>query len=292
MRRKPGELKRPSEEGVNVLLQVGVTPSVGHYLRRLWRRRYFIWAFPLGQLKAQTQSTLLGVFWHLLSPALTAAVYYLVFGVLFGADRNVENYPAFLIVGIFTYIYTHRSLAAGAKAIRSNIGLVTQINFPRLALPLATIVAETLTHLFAVIALFAVLFPVLGVPPSLAWFNVLPALILQAGFNLGAALVLARLAFQYRDLENLLPHLLRFWMYGSGVFYSLELVREASRGSVWVTAIFEANPLYIYITLMRAAVLGSGAGMWLWLAALAWTVASVVIGFLFFRAREVAYGQG
>jgi teichoic acid transport system permease protein len=289
---EPGSigLAKPNKTPPN-LQEVGVALPVGVYLRRLWARRDFVWAVPLGQLRAQTQSTVLGGAWHLLNPLLTAALYYFVFGILFKAAARVENYPAFLVVGVFTFLYTSRVAAAGAKSITSNIGLITQINFPRLALPVAATVAETISHGVALFALMGML-PVLGVLPSWGWLMTVPILLVQCLFNLGVAMVLARLAFQYRDIDSLLPHAIRLWMYASGLFFTVGFVVDAVGDGLLVT-IFTANPAYIHMTLMRSALLdGEGADLGLWVGAAVWAAVAAGGGFAFFRSREVDYGRG
>jgi teichoic acid transport system permease protein len=274
------------------LLEIGIAAPPVEYLRRIWARRDFIWAVPLGQLRAQTQSTLLGAGWHLLNPLLTAGLYYLVFGVLFGGRGRVENYPAFLVVGMFTFLFTNRAVQAGATSVTTNMGLITQINFPRLALPLAATVAETISHSLALVALVAMV-PILGSGIELSWLLVVPIVALQALFNLGLAMITARLAFQYRDVQNLLPHLLRFWMYFSGLFFTVEFVIDAAGDDSPLIPVFEANPGYIFMTLMRDALLREHhAAWWMWPAVIGWTALMVSGGFVFFRGREVEYGRG
>lgn len=274
------------------MIDIGVPPPIREYLRRLWRRRDFVWAVPFGQLRAQTHSTILGAGWHLLNPLLSAALYYFVFGVLFNAGGRVENYPAFLVIGIFTFLFTNRTMQAGARSVTANVGLITQINFPRLALPLAATITETLSHGFAVVALLAMV-PILGGPVTVSWVLILPIVALQALFNLGLAMVVARLVFQYRDVQNMLPHVLQFWMYLSGLFFSVDFVIAATSPESLVVRIFQANPGYIFMTLMRDSLLqGHESAPWMWVAAVAWTVSVVVFGFQFFRSREVEYGRG
>ena len=274
------------------MLDIGVAPPLRQYLEKLWLRRDFIWAVPLGQLRAQTQNTALGAVWHLLNPLFTAALYYLVFGILFGGRGRVPNYPAFLVVGVFTFLYTNRTVQAGAKSVTTNLGLLTQINFPRLALPMAATVAETISHSLALVALVFML-PLLGSSPSWGWVGVVPAVALQGIFNLGLAMFTARLVFQYRDLQNLLPHLLRFWMYLSGLFFTVEFVKDAMGDESVLVAIFQSNPAYIFMTLVRDALLtGHDSPAWMWLAAAGWAGVSVAGGLFFFRAREVEYGRG
>lgn len=282
----------PIEQDTAGLVDIGVVPSMQEYLKRLWQRRDFILAVPIGQLRAQTQNTFVGAGWHLLNPIFSAALYYVIFGVLFGGSNRIENYPSFLVVGVFAFVFTTRTVTAGARAVTGNMGLITQINFPRIALPLSATVAETLSHSLALGALFLMM-PPLGERPSLEWLAVAPVVLLQSVFNLGLATVVARLVFQFRDIEKLLPHVIRFWMYLSGVFFTVEFVIEAVDGRSVLVWLFQLNPPYVYMSLMREALLtGFDAETWMWVAAIAWALISCLFGVLFFRAKEVEYGRG
>jgi teichoic acid transport system permease protein len=282
----------PSGHLANALLDIGVPLPVGEYLRRLWARRDFILTVPFGNLRVQTQSTVIGAGWHLLNPLLSATVYYVIFGVLLGARSGIENYPAFLVIGVFTFVYTSRTIDAGAGSITGNLGLITQINFPRLALPIAATATETLSHALALVALVAMV-PALGIGPSVTWLLVGPVLALQALFNLGLAMIVARLVFQFRDIRKLLPHVIRFWMYLSGLFFTVDSVVDAvGADSLWVQ-VFQANPGYIFMTLMRDSLMQEEqATIWTWVTAAVWSCGLVVVGFLFFRRKEVEYGLG
>jgi teichoic acid transport system permease protein len=275
-----------------VLLEIGARLPVWEYLRRLWVGRDFLLQMPRSHLRAQTLGTALGGVWHVLNPLMYAALYYAVFGLLFQADRAVDNYAGFLIVGLFAFLFTSRTVIAGANSITSNVTLISQVRFPRVALPLAATAAEVVSHTVALAALLGLLL-LLGETPTAAWL-LLPIVVgMQTIFNLGLALVAARMAFHFRDIQNFLPHLLRFWMYGSGVFFTTNLLAErVDVGSHLLTA-FQLNPAYVFVTLTRGALLdGQAADAWLWTTAAGWALLSVVAGFLFFRAREAEYSGG
>lgn len=284
----PNETEQVSAE----MIDIGVVPPMDEYLRKLWQRRDFIFAVPIGQLRAQTQNTFVGAGWHLLNPIFTAALYYVIFGVLFGGSDRISDYPSFLVVGVFAFVFTTRTVTAGARAVTGNMGLITQINFPRLALPVSATIAESVSHSFALGALFLIL-PPLGQKPSLSWLAVAPVVVLQSIFNLGLATVVARLVFQFRDVEKLLPHLIRFWMYLSGVFFTVDFVIEATGGHSLLVWLFQLNPPFVFMSLMRESLLdGFRAEAWMWIAAIAWAVISCLLGISFFRAKEVEYGRG
>lgn len=273
-------------------IDVGRPPSLPDYLGRMWRARDFIIFVPLGQLRAQTHNTILGSAWHLLNPLLNALLYYFVFGVLFQAVRSVENYATFLVIGIFTFLYTSRTILACARSMTGNLNLITQIRFPRAALPLSAVIAETISHAVAVTALLGMVV-VLGEVPSIGWFAVVPIIALQMAFNLGMGFVVARLTFHYRDLTNFLPHALRFWMYLSGLFFTVELVVGRLGADSPLVTVFELNPAYIFMALMRGALMEqfTVGGEHVWHAAV-WAVFILAAGFAFFRSREVEYSSG
>jgi teichoic acid transport system permease protein len=273
-------------------MPIGTPLSTLQYLRATWQRRDFILTVPLGHLRAQNQNTILGNAWHLLNPLLLAGVLYVVFGILFDAGREIDNYPAFLIIGIFVFTFTQRVVMSGARAITSNTGLLRTINFPRICLPLASSIGEFYAQLVTIAAMITVVL-LTGVLPSVSWLGLLPLLALQAAFSAGLAMIAARLTFSYRDVENLLPFVFRLWMYLSGVFFSVDYVirRATEAGQPWLVDVFEANPLYTFINLTRSVLLGTDISMSAWLGASVWATASLLIGFTFFRAAESSYGQ-
>jgi teichoic acid transport system permease protein len=267
------------------LQQLGVRPPLRVYLRSLWARRDFIVALPMGQLRSRNANTVFGNFWHLLNPLVLAAAYYLVFGVFFDARDDVENYVGFLVTGLFVFHYTAKSLSGGANTIVANEGIIRNVNLPRATFPVGSVLAETLAHLPAM-ALLIVLVTVTGESPHVAWLLVIPLIALQAVFNLGLAFWIGRLTFHFRDVRNLLPFVTRLWLYMSGVFFTVSRVPEGL-----LREVFELNPLQVFISLNRAALLDGTTSLGMWLAAAAWSVVSLATGLTFFWTRENSYGR-
>lgn len=267
------------------LKQLGVKPSFRKYLADIWAKRDFAWTVPVGELKAMHMNTVLGSAWHLLNPLLLAVVYFLVFGVFFGARDTVDNYVGFLTIGILVFTFTQKSLAAGSRTLIANFPLIQSVTFPRIVLPFASVLGEVIAHLPAVLAMIVVVV-LTGEPLAWAWLLLVPAVLLQAVFNLGIAFVSGRLTFHFRDTQQLLPFVTRLWMYLSGIFYTIDVVPSEFRPA------FELNPLYVFISLVRDALLDGRADGRTWLLAVAWAFALAVVGFFFFRGKETEYGRG
>ncbi|MDG1267756.1 MAG: hypothetical protein P8O03_15695, partial [Ilumatobacter sp.] len=101
------------------------------YLSELWSRRDYVKYVSQSNLRSQQMSTILGNVWHLLNPALQIAVFYLIFGVILGVDRGVDNLLAFISVGLFAYQFSTKSITSGSRAIVANRSLLKSIWFPR-----------------------------------------------------------------------------------------------------------------------------------------------------------------
>lgn len=268
------------------LRRLGVVPSVRDYLRDIWSRREFMVTLPLNQLRSQNQNTVLGNAWHLLNPLFLALVFYIVFGVILGARGNIDNYPAFLVTGIFVFHFTQKSVMSGTGGIVSNIRLIQTLSFPRAILPISSVVGELVAQTYAVVAMWG-LVALTGVTPKITWLLVVPIFALQAIFNLGASFFAARATFHFRDVAQFLPYVLRIWMYLSGIFFSADFVPEGLPRTI-----FELNPLWAFIELNRLAILNGTTSPRYWLLGMGWSVVVLVLGFFFFRARETEYGRG
>ena len=260
-------------------------PSSAAYLREAWRRRDFAIQVPVQDLRAQNMGTALGQLWHLANPALLVGVYFLIFGVVIDTSRGVENFLGFLIAGVVLFHLTQRVVQDAAVCITRNLGLIRSVQFPRILLPVATLNGQTAAFVPALaLALLAVI--ATGERPSLRWLALLGVLAAQFLFNLGAALLAARIGATVPDLRQLLPHLFRLLFYASGVIFSVEAFVESE---AWRRA-FALNPLYGVITCARWCLLGEPVDGWVVAGMLGWCLALPVVGFAVFRRSDQRLG--
>ncbi|MFE2191989.1 ABC transporter permease [Streptomyces olivaceus] len=274
----------------------GARPSLREYVRQLWARRHFIGAFSTAKLTAQYSQAKLGQVWQVMTPLLNAAVYYFIFGVLMNTKRGVEDYVPFLVTGVFVWTFTQSSIMAGTRAISGNLGLVRALHFPRAALPVSFCLQQLQQLLFSMAALVVILLA-FGVPPAVSWVLAVPALVLQFLFNAGVAMVMARVGSKIPDMAQLMPFLLRTWMYGSGVMFSIHhMTGPDSNVPSWVGTLLQANPAAVYIDLMRFALIDSFDASMLpdhvWALALGWALVAGMGGFIYFWKAEETYGRG
>ncbi len=273
----------------------GARPSLVEYVRQLWDRRHFIIAFSRAKLTAQYSQAKLGQLWQVATPLLNAAVYFFIFGVILNAGRGMSKdvYIPFLVTGVFVFTFTQSSVMAGVRAISGNLGLVRALHFPRASLPISFALQQLQQLLFSMIVVFAVVIA-FGSYPDLSWALIVPVLVMQFLFNTGLSLIMARAGARTPDLAQLMPFVMRTWMYASGVMFSIKIMLADK--PVWIANVLQWNPAAIYMDLMRFSLIeGYGAENLpdhVWAVAGAWAVLFALGGFVYFWKAEERYGRG
>jgi teichoic acid transport system permease protein len=236
-------------------------------------------------LRERQVDTVLGNVWHLLNPALSIAVYYVIFGLLLKTDRGVDNFVLYLAVGVFMFGFTQRATQSGASSITGNAGLVKAIRFPRAVLPITTSITEALTSFSSIVVMFAVA-ALTGESPRWQWLVLPFVFAVQFLFNTGAALVAARMTVHVRDTTQLLPFLFRMLFYGSGVVFNVTSYATGPH-ELW----FVLNPVYCFLNLSRWCILGEDVRPAVLVSTSLWTVTLLAVGFVWFKAGEELYGR-
>jgi len=298
-------------------------PDLVSYLRLLWQRRHFIVGYATARNVSMYTEARLGQLWQVLTPLLNSAVYYLIFGVLFQQNRGIYHYTAYLVIGVFIFSFTERSIVVGSTVMRANITLIRALYFPRACLPLAYVMVELEQLLASMLVMFAIVVGT-GEPFTWYWLFLVPVLALQAMFNMGAGLMMARLGAGAQDFSQLIPFLTRIWRYFCGVMYAISSL--PAKLPEWSKDVLQLNPAAVYISLVRYAIMASqrayapGAQPYnamkcaifetkktpalqafchpsvvtseLWIAGVGWAVVTLVAGVLFFWQAETKYGRG
>ncbi|WP_031517999.1 ABC transporter permease [Streptomyces sp. NRRL F-5123] len=271
----------------------GARPGLAEYTRQLWGRRHFINEFAKARTAAQYTQARLGQLWQVMTPLLNAAVYYLIFGVLIGTRKGVDNFIAFLVTGIFIYTFTQSSVMSGVRSVAGNIGLIRALHFPRASMPIAFTLMQLQQLMMSMFVLISIVL-MTGETPNAKWLILIPALLTQWIFNTGLAMVVARLGSKMTDLTQLMPFILRTWMYTSGVMYSIDNLTAHSPH--YIKVLLDINPVAVYIDLARFALIDSFTSAQLpphvWASAVGWAVLAGIGGYIYFWKAEEQYGRG
>lgn len=274
------------------LLRVGSRPRLGRYLKDVWRFRSLIWSMSKGEVISQHRDNYLGLFWSVLNPVLLGIAYYLIFGILLGLRQDVDNFIAFLTIGLFTFMFFATVLTSGAKALLGKVGMMRSLAFPRVILPIVTVLSSFVSNLpaFGVLVLVAL---VTGEPVTWSWLLFPLALVVVGVMALGVAMLTARVVHAVRDVANLVPLVVRLLRYISGVFFSIEDRVAAIDGApAWVGLAMEYQPVAVALSLVREPLMAEYSVQWMtWAVAGGWAILFLVVGFLVFWRAEGTYGR-
>jgi lipopolysaccharide transport system permease protein len=217
----------------------------------LWEYRELLYFFVWRDIKIRYKQTAIGAAWAVLQPLLTMIVFTLFFGKLAHIPSEGLPYPIFYYSALLPWMYFAASLQNATNTIVENQRVITKVYFPRLALPLSSVLSG-LVDFGVSFLMFVAMMVYYGVRPSatVVWF---PAFLLLALLTaLGVGLWLSALNAIYRDVRYVVPFLVQFWMFASPVAYPSSLVPEKWR---WL---YGLNPMAGVIEGFRWSLAGRG----------------------------------
>ncbi len=261
-------------------------------LRDLWIYRELVYFMIWRDLKVRYKQTVLGVTWAILQPFLQMVVFSIFFGYLAGVPTdNGIPYPIFTYVALLPFTLFTKALNDASRSLVGHQNMVTKIYFPRLILPLSSVLGGLVDFALAFIVLIGLMiyYSITGgfhFIINAAWLW-LPFFILLALVTaLGVALWLSALYVQYRDVGYVLPFLSEFWKFVSPVVYSATMIPEQ-----W-QMLYSINPMVGVINGFRWALLGapSPIGMGLLVS----TIVAIILlasGLVYFRRMERTFAD-
>lgn len=256
-------------------------PAMRPYFRDLMGRMPFAAQFSKSGIKAAHTETVFGQAWLIINPLLLAAVYYFVVAVIGG--RTGFEFFAHICGGIFVFSFVSAAISSGAGSVTGGGRLILNMAFPRLLMPLAA-VRTSFFRFLPTIPVFLVINALAGAPWSFTMLLGLVFLALLMIFAFGMAAFFAAVQVYFRDTTSFLPYFLRIWLYVSPVLWFPEDIGARIEGlEPWMIL----NPLYSLVggwsdLVLRAQV----PDLKVWVAALAWALAALVGGSLYFMSRE------
>ena len=271
------------------LRRVGARPPFLDYLVSLWDYRHFIYYDAQSRIQTGNEQDRLGRAWLVLGPLLNGLMFYLIMGVILKSGGGVENFVAFLIIGVFLFQMTTRAITTSSRAITGNKNVIHAFQFPRASLVLAANVRELLSNIPVLITMLIL---VIVLPPaeeiSWRWLLLIPVVLLQFVFNLGVGLILARVVAVFNDANQLISYAMRLWMYASCMFFSI----DRFDGQPAIKTIMEYNPLYNVLHLAREVLLYGHSGDWrAWAILALWSMLALTVGMIVFWRGEETYGR-
>jgi len=245
----------PSSEEPAERPKVLIQPAkgwAGLQLAEIWRYRDLLWMLAEREVKLRYKQTALGIIWVIVQPLLAALIFTIVFGYLAKMDSDGKPYLLFSLSGMVAWSFFSNALQRASNSLVSNANLISKVYFPRLIIPLSSVMAVLVDLSVMLLVLLATL-PFYDV--GITWrFLTLPAfLILIAMVASGVAFWCSALSVKYRDFIYALPFLTQAWMYATPVVYAASLVPEKWR------LLYSVNPLVGCVEGVRWAALGDSS---------------------------------
>lgn len=279
---------RVSIERARYLL-VGKRPPLGKYLGETWQLRHFVFSQARFRSLSSGRGTYLGRLWLLLDPFLQVGVYFVIFGLLLNINRGMENFIAFLAIGIIIFRQLSGALSTGSDLISKNRALVRGFSFPRLTIALSESLRGFFDSIPDIIAMLLFIWIVPPhAPPTWTWLMLIPVLLILRVMVTGIMLITAWLSSVIPDISHLWQIITRFWFYGSGVIFPID--RFVSDPTI--LTIIEANPAYVVLTVCRELLMdGTIPHFSLWLQFVGWAILLPCFGLLIFWGNEEKYNR-
>lgn len=173
----------------------------------------------ISKLKLSKMDLLLGYFWWLLEPLILAAVYWVLVTVILESDAAKS--ALFILCGLIPFRALSLSIRQAATSIVGQFSIISQINFPRIFLPLSDIVVNHVKLIIGLILLigYSLLYDIM---PSVNLVYLIVPFSIQLIFVTGLGLLLSVVTVYFRDTKNFLQFILRGWLILSPVLYSID----------------------------------------------------------------------
>jgi lipopolysaccharide transport system permease protein len=218
----------------------------------LWEYRELLYLLVLRDIKVRYKQTAIGLSWVLIQPLVSMLIFTIIFGQLAKVPSDGVWYPVFTLTALLPWTYFSQAITRSGGSLVANANLVNKIYFPRLLLPLASVLAPLVDFALSLVILFGML-TYAGIP--LSWKVItLPAFLLLAMLTaLGLSLFLSAINVRYRDVGHAIPFLVQTWMFVSPIAYPVSLIPEQWR------LLYSLNPMVGVIEGFRWALLAKDA---------------------------------
>jgi lipopolysaccharide transport system permease protein len=264
-----------TKEAINVTV---IRPTRGFSslrLKDLWEYRELIYFLVWRDVKVRYKQTAIGTAWVILQPLVTMLIFTAIFGILVGVPSEGLPYSVFLYTALVPWSYFSEAISRGGGSVVANTNLISKVYFPRLVIPIASIITPVIDFVLSFLVLLGLI----------AWFNIKPtwAIVTLPLFflftvmtALAVSLWFSALNVRYRDVSYTIPFVIQIWMFASPIIYPMGIIPFKWR------LLYSINPLVGVITGFRWALLGKESPDF-------WTMGVSIVGILLLLTGGILY---
>jgi lipopolysaccharide transport system permease protein len=249
-------------------------------LGELWEYRELLYFLAWRDIKVRYKEAALGASWAILQPLLTMLIFSLFFGRLAKVPSDGIPYPLFSFTALVPWTFFVMAVQQSSNSVVGSANLISKVYFPRLAIPVATVLAAMVDFGISFVVLLGMMIYYRRMPTVHALY--VPFFVLLAFLaSLGVGLWLSALNVKYRDIRYVVPFLLQFWMFASPIVYPTSMLPAR-----WRT-LYALNPMVGVVDGMRWSLLGTNTAPGPVIAVSALTTLLFALGgAMYFRKME------
>lgn len=254
-------------------------------LRELWDYRELLYFLIWRDVKVRYKQTALGVTWAVLQPFFTMVIFSLFFGGLAKIPSDGVPYPIFAYAALLPWTFFANGVAQAANSLVTNSNLINKVYFPRLSIPIASVLGGLIDFVPAFAVLLGIMF-YYGFYLRVDAFWLPVFLLLSLITSLGVGIGLSALNVHFRDVRYTVPFLLQCWLFATPIAYPSSLLSQP-----WRT-VYAINPMVGVVEGFRWALLGTGStpGPMIVVSSLA-ALALLASAALYFRRMERSFAD-
>ncbi|HOH91771.1 MAG TPA: ABC transporter permease [Anaerolineaceae bacterium] len=258
---------------------------LGIDLKELWQYRELIYFLTWRDIKVRYKQAVLGIAWAILQPVMTTAITSLVFGLLLKVKSDGLPYPVFVLSALLPWHLFQQSLQKSSVSLVGNANLITKIYFPRIIIPISSVLAVMVDFFISLILLFIAM-AIYGI--TLTWIAlwVIPLTLLAVLAALAVGLWLSALNVQYRDVQQMVPFLIQIWMYATPIVYPINTIPEGI-----IRYIYSLNPMVGVVQGFRWALFGGSPPDMTLLVSTAAVLVLLAGGLFYFKRMERTFAD-
>lgn len=254
-------------------------------LSEIWQNRELLYFFVWRDVKVKYKQAYLGILWAILQPVLLMLIFYFIFFRTLNIAVGM-HYPIYAFSGLILWSLFSSGITNSSESLLSNAPIIRKIYFPRILIPLASLLTALVDFLFAFIILFILLIFFQQPVSWTAIFFFPLAIIISFLASFGIGSLLAALNIKYRDFRYLLPFSMQLLFFGSQVVYTIDTIQKE-----WMKMLLYVNPLNGALELFRQPFYTGGiywTGVFISILSL---LVLLLIGIFYFKKTETYFAD-
>lgn len=255
-------------------------------LKELWEFRELFYFFTWRDIKVKYKQTALGVLWAILQPLLLMVVFSLFFGHALHVPSDNIPYPVFAFSGLMLWSIFSSGLSNASQSMVSNTGIIKKIYFPRLIIPISSILVALFDFIMAFVV-YAGLLIYYQYPVSPTILIYLPlSLLITILSTFGIGTFIAALNVKYRDFRYVIPFLIQFLFFLTPVIYPVSIIKYG-----WAKQLLSLNPMAGAIDILRSTIIDTPINWQYAITSLLSSVILFIFGLYYFRKTEYYFAD-